>query len=359
MGVGLIMIFVFLSILYSHHWVVVSFVVMLQVMSFRELIGVRYKEVKEQQLPYFRTLSWLAFAICEFAAYGIPVLRALNLEIVEPYHMFITFASFTLYFAMFVLSLKKKKLYKYQMTQMAWTWLVLLLVVGQAWGAWFNIFRGGIFWFLLPTGIIICNDIWAYFSGLMFGRKLTSRPFLPALSPNKTWEGFIGGFIMTLFFMPIQVYLYQLPDFWACPYSHMDSTFHCIRPDIFNWSVYELPVFLHPLLGTSIPYVPVYVHGFVFAVFGSLVAPFGGFFASGVKRAFGKKDFDSLFPGHGGFVDRMDCQMIMQLFVYIYLRTWVFPYPYSVDKVLGILSSMTSEQRRLVLEGLNKMISSI
>jgi CDP-diglyceride synthetase len=61
----------------------------------------------------------------------------------------------------------------------------------------------------------------------------------------------------------------------------------------------------------------------VFAVFASLIAPFGGFFASGVKRAFGKKDFDSLFPGHGGVVDRMDCQMITQLFVHIYLRTWV------------------------------------
>lgn len=92
MGIGLLMIGVFLSILYSHHWIVVAFVVLLQVSfflsaslaacrrltspslaqvaSFRELIGVRFKEVKEQQLPFFRTLSWFAFCICEFAAYG-------------------------------------------------------------------------------------------------------------------------------------------------------------------------------------------------------------------------------------------------------------------------------------------------
>ena len=85
------------------------------------------------------------------------------------------------------------------------------------------------------------------------------------------------------------------------------------------------------------------------AVFASLVAPFGGFFASGFKRAFKIKvravsrsacalrsprtaltrarhhrmarlqDFGDSIPGHGGFTDRMDCQIIMGLFVYIYV----------------------------------------
>ncbi len=131
MSMGLVMIGVFLSILYSHHWIVVCFVVLLQVMSFRELVGVRFKEVKEQQLPFFRTLSWFAFVICEFAAYGRQVLEALGLAELAPYHGALTFSAFVLYFTLFVLSLKKKKLYKYQMTQLAWTWLVLLLVVGQ------------------------------------------------------------------------------------------------------------------------------------------------------------------------------------------------------------------------------------
>ena len=90
-------------------------------------------------------------------------------HLVAEYHALICLTVFVGYFTMFVLSLQKKKLYKYQITQLAWTWLVLLLVVGQAWGGWFNIFRGGIFFFLLPAGQIVCNDIWAYFSGLMFG----------------------------------------------------------------------------------------------------------------------------------------------------------------------------------------------
>ncbi len=38
----------------------------------------------------------------------------------------------------------------------------------------------------------------------------------------------------------------------------------------------------------------------VLAIFASVVAPFGGFFASGFKRAFKIKDFGDSIPGHGG-----------------------------------------------------------
>jgi len=51
------------------------------------------------------------------------------------------------------------------------------------------------------------------------------------------------------------------------------------------------------------------------SIFASLVAPFGGFFASGFKRAFGIKDFGHSIPGHGGMTDRMDCQYVKELFL--------------------------------------------
>lgn len=57
MGVGLVMIFAFLMILYSHHGIVVAFVLLLQILSFRELIGVRYKEVKVR-------MSTFAYLLC-------------------------------------------------------------------------------------------------------------------------------------------------------------------------------------------------------------------------------------------------------------------------------------------------------
>ena len=51
------------------------------------------------------------------------------------------------------------------------------------------------------------------------------------------------------------------------------------------------------------------LHAVVLAMFASIIAPFGGFFASGFKRGFKIKDFGDSIPGHGGMTDRMDCQV--------------------------------------------------
>lgn len=64
-------------------------------------------------------------------------------------------------------------------------------------------------------------------------------------------------------------------------------------------------------------------HVFVLSLFASIVGPFGGFFASGLKRSIKIKDFSNLIPGHGGLSDRMDCQMIMGSFTYFYLSTFL------------------------------------
>ena len=68
---------------------------------------------------------------------------------------------------------------------------------------------------------------------------------------------------------------------------------------------------------------PIQWHGLALSLFASLLAPFGGFFASGFKRAFQIKDFGESIPGHGGVTDRMDCQIMMGLFVYVYVQTFV------------------------------------
>ena len=53
------------------------------------------------------------------------------------------------------------------------------------------------FRFVYPTTLIVLNDILAYFHGVLLGKKFIQRP-LTKLSPNKSWEGFIGAAIWTV-----------------------------------------------------------------------------------------------------------------------------------------------------------------
>ena len=56
------------------------------------------------------------------------------------------------------------------------------------------------------------------------------------------------------------------------------------------------------------------------ALYASIFAPFGGFLASALKRATNIKDFAGWIPSHGGIVDRVDCQLFMDVFTYIYYQ---------------------------------------
>jgi phosphatidate cytidylyltransferase len=68
---------------------------------------------------------------------------------------------------------------------------------------------------------------------------------------------------------------------------------------------------------------PFLLHSVIMALFASIIGPFGGFFASGFKRAFKIKDFGDIIPGHGGLMDRFDCQLLMGTFVNIYIQTFI------------------------------------
>ena len=67
--------------------------------------------------------------------------------------------------------------------------MALLIVVVQSHFIINNIFEG-LIWFVLPSSLVICNDIFAYIFGFFFGKTPLIR-----LSPKKTWEGFIGGLV--------------------------------------------------------------------------------------------------------------------------------------------------------------------
>jgi phosphatidate cytidylyltransferase len=94
-----------------------------------------------------------------------------------------------------------------------------------------------------------------------------------------------------------------------------------------KWIMYPIkllfPQFFPDGIIRSVVLLPIQLHAIIFGLFASLIAPFGGFFASGVKRAFNIKDFSDSIPGHGGLTDRMDCQFIMGVFASIYYSSFI------------------------------------
>ena len=114
------------------------------------------------------------------------------------------------------------------------------------------------------------NDIFAFIIGKNFGQhKLIER-----VSPNKTIEGFLGGFIFTF----ISGYL-------------ISKYCHSVQP--IQW------------FGIAI----------IVSVFGVL----GDLIESMFKRQAKIKDSSNMIPGHGGFLDRLDSIIFATPFIYIYL----------------------------------------
>jgi len=226
-----------------------------------------------------------------------------------------------------------------------------------------NIFEG-IVWFLLPCAIIVCNDIFAYFSGFFFGRKFINRPFIK-LSPNKTWEGFIGATFWTILFAVLFANFLAKRQWFICPRvdTQVFQPVSCTPNPVFLPQVFHLPEVVVAVLlklGWKIATVtvrPIVLHSILMAVFGSLIAPFGGFFASAIKRAYNKKDFDNIFPGHGGFTDRTDCQYIMGLFIYVYYTIFIKSTFIDLEGIYDLALTLPLEQQVSLLHKLNATIT--
>ncbi|CAL4066319.1 unnamed protein product, partial [Meganyctiphanes norvegica] len=241
------------------------------------------------------------------------------------YHRLISFSMYCVGFVWFVLSLKKKY-YMRQFSLFAWTHVALLIVVTQSYLIIINIFHGMI-WFIVPVSMIVINDVMAYMFGFFFGKT----PLIQ-LSPKKTWEGFIGGGISTVFMgMGLSYFLCQYP-FFVCPVEYVESEenfkYICEPAAIFRTQDYNFPetvANVFALFGwrKTISLQPFVLHSISLSLFSSSIGPFGGFFASGFKRAFKIKDFGDVIPGHGGMMDRFDCQYLMATFVNVYILTFV------------------------------------
>jgi len=170
-----------------------------------------------------------------------------------------------------------------------------------------NIFKG-LVWFVLPATLVICNDITAYIFGRMFGRTPLS-----SLSPKKTWEGAFGAFISTMLFSLLISKVLINFDFFLCPIKEIHAIpFLRTSCDTSQLAKDVSFTFAVPFSSNyNFTLQQIQLHALVLALFSSIIAPLGGLFASGFKRAVKIKDFANTIPGHGGITDRMDCQILM------------------------------------------------
>lgn len=129
------------------------------------------------------------------------------------------------------------------------------------------------FYFVMGIGIPWCADAGAYFAGVFLGR----HKLCPKVSPKKTVEGFLGGLLAGTLSAVIIGFVYS--------FIYQNSSFNYL---------------LLLLCGVCC----------------SLVSVLGDLSFSLIKRSCGIKDYGSIFPGHGGFLDRFDSVIFSAPIIY-------------------------------------------
>ena len=134
----------------------------------------------------------------------------------------------------------------------------------------------GQWWLLFGLFVAWSNDSAAYFTGVTLGR----HKLWPRLSPKKTWEGTVAGWVAAGLVGALWVAITPLAQ------SHT--------------------ILFGGLLGFA----------------AGILALFGDLAISVVKRQVGVKDSGHFLPGHGGFLDRMDSLLFVIPLVYQVVVLW-------------------------------------
>lgn len=146
-----------------------------------------------------------------------------------------------------------------------------------------------VYFILLTLCFAWGGDTAAYFAGRAFGK----HKLAPVVSPHKTVEGAVGGVLGSIL----------AGILLTCVYAALSSGYHVISVQM-RTTHYEVLLFM----------------GAIASVLGIL----GDLFASAVKRQAGIKDYGTIFPGHGGILDRFDSVMFIAPFVAIVVRYFFY-----------------------------------
>ncbi len=131
---------------------------------------------------------------------------------------------------------------------------------------------------------VILVDTFAYFGGKLFGNKIFKRKLAPNISPNKTIEGAIIGYLVScsFLFLIFGLNFAQIPG--GVNFGKLG--------EINKWVLFILPPIFIPIV----------------AIMGDLLFSF-------TKRKLEIKDFSNLLPSHGGVLDRFD-SLILVVFTF-------------------------------------------
>lgn len=209
-------------------------------------------------------------------------------------------------------------------------------------------------WCIFVTLITSINDIMAYVAGVNFGRTPLIR-----LSPNKTLEGFVGGAILTCILTFILINTLLSRESYLCPTTHLTlAPFELQKcdPDP-NFMAQDMQLPFSFFGFNSFRASPAQLYACLIGLAASFVTPFGGFLASGVKRAYGIKDFSNQLPGHGGFYDRLDCNVIASLFAYQLFKI-LYRDKFKLEDTASMIDSLETEEKRELLDWLEQQLVS-
>jgi phosphatidate cytidylyltransferase len=147
---------------------------------------------------------------------------------------------------------------------------------------WIRTVDSGLGWFflLLLFAIVWSGDIFAYYVGRSFGR----HKLAPRISPGKSWEGAVASIVGASIVAVILVYFAGTIQTWAMEQFTLEGAYGVAS------RMAPAPLWLTTAL----------------AVVVNCAAQLGDLAESMLKRGAGVKDSGTLFPGHGGVLDRID-----------------------------------------------------
>ncbi|KAF7683201.1 Phosphatidate cytidylyltransferase [Astathelohania contejeani] len=316
-------------------------IIVIMIASFREILSIMNKS-NDRKKWISNYIIWYMMILVSYYMIGGLFLKSMKInkkEIItnnflhrftyylSKRHKFFCFSGYISILVLFIVSLRPGHL-KSQFAFFGLIHLIVLTLASSGYAVISNI-KEGVFWFVFPVLLVASNDVFAYVIGKKFGRT----PLIK-LSPNKTVEGFIGGFIFTVLMGYLLGYIRLNYNIFQDCYS--SALTQPIKLKLFFYSV-------------SIP--SIYFHVIPFVLFASFIAPFGGFFASGFKRAYKAKDFGESIPGHGGIADRIDCQIINGIFTHVYLMTYLISKERRIEKTYNhIVKNFNDEQIQILMK---------